>query len=151
MGGLDRGRAGERILATSPAPCPRRAACTSTPTLWRSARLRHCSTRVRKPRWDTTTHGTERRSRFLAARLYTCADPFSLPALPPAQPLARQPPDPNRTPQMKIIAGEPRSPIFGCMLDAIVHNVKQRVRPKSSFGELAVSGPALLQAPRASQ
>jgi len=52
---------------------------------------------------------------------------------------------------MKIIAGEPRSPIFGCMLDAIVHNVKQRVRPKSSFGELAVSGPALLQAPRASQ
>ena len=30
-------------------------------------------------------------------------------------------------------------------------DVKQRVRPKSSFGELAVSGPALLQAPRASQ
>jgi hypothetical protein len=43
--------------------------------------------------------------------------------------------------QMKILAGAPGAPIFKCMLDRIVENVRHRAYPDSC---LAVSGPALL-------
>jgi hypothetical protein len=44
--------------------------------------------------------------------------------------------------QMKILAGKPGAPIFGCMVDKIVNNIVHRIYPDNS---LAITGPMALQ------